>query len=226
MRFSGSAFTALAALAFIAVPASGMPHQHDASSSPAVVAKRNAGAAESCYLSSWGLHEITGYTIDVDDCTAIVTAAQDLKASTTGASYYWSLDAGEKGWHCTFSFSRPSETDCLRACLKKKTEDADPKLLTVARYRTCQLSVDTVSSTTDTWVGSVDVATMVDLAVQLDVGESGGVNSTGGTENCNSTTVDTGYGDPGNVIQWYVLYWGGDEAEPEFYDQIDQDHVA
>lgn len=96
----------------------------------------------------------------------------------------------------------------------------------MARYRTCQLSVDTVSASTATWVGSIDVATMVDLAVQYDVGWSGGVNSTWGIENCNSTTIDTGYGDPENVIQWYVLYWGGDETEPEYFDQIDQDHVA
>lgn len=97
---------------------------------------------------------------------------------------------------------------------------------TVARYRTCQLSIDTVTISTGTWVGSVDVATMVGLAAQYDVEWSGGVNSTWGIENCNSTTVDTGFGNPGNAIQWYVLYWGGDETEPEFFDQIDQDHVA
>lgn len=74
----------------------GLPRQQNAS----LVAKRDTGEAESCYLSEYGLHSISGYTIDIDDCDAIVSTAQALES--TGVSYYWSLNAGEKGWHCTF----------------------------------------------------------------------------------------------------------------------------
>lgn len=73
-----------------------MPRQQDSS----FVMKRDAGEAESCYMSENGEHSISAYTIELEDCNAIISAAQDLESS--GASYYWSLDAGEKGWHCRF----------------------------------------------------------------------------------------------------------------------------
>lgn len=96
MYFSGG-ITALATLTFAVVPGViGMPNQQNNS----LVIKRDTGEAESCYMSENGGHSISGYTIDIEDCEAIVSTAQTLKS--TGASYYWSLDAGEKGWHCMF----------------------------------------------------------------------------------------------------------------------------
>lgn len=99
MHFSGVT-AALSALAIAAaIPGvSSMPSQQNA---PAMMAKRNTGEAESCYMSENGEHGISEYTIEIEDCEAIVSSAKSLAG--TGASYYWTLDAGLKGWHCMWS---------------------------------------------------------------------------------------------------------------------------
>lgn len=94
MHFSGVS-ALLSALAIAAIPSvNSMPSQENAS----FMVKRNTGEAESCYMSENGEHSISDYTIEIEDCEAIVSSAQNLES--TGATYYWSLDAGEKGWHC------------------------------------------------------------------------------------------------------------------------------
>lgn len=98
MHFSGE-FTTLSAVAIATIPSvSSMPSQENAS----FMVKRNTGEAESCYMSENREHSISDYTIEIEDCEAIVSSAQNLES--TGASYYWSLDAGEKGWHCMSLF--------------------------------------------------------------------------------------------------------------------------
>ena len=97
------------------------------------------------------------------------------------------------------------------------------KGLHLARYRTCQLSVDTVSNSAQTYFGANDIATNINGS-RADVKENG--QSQGGKELCaigSPCGTDVSWCKQSEQeTQWFTLDWDGSEADVTFYDSIGQ----